>query len=201
MKRFKKIFCLAATAMMFAAVNARAQSTFDINVSNAGGGQSLVTWSFTGEIVGAGLTNLFAGPLWIYGFDAGGPGAYTGESKYIDFAGGGELLNVDSGQHKDFIAIILENDVTNSSVVLFLSSIALVANPGEAVKYTSGIESIIVPVDYSNFTPGVYTTTVSSFIFNSFTETLTVGPVPEPSALAMAGLGGACLLLFRRRRH
>jgi hypothetical protein len=67
MKRFKKIFFLAATAMMFAAVNARAQSAFDINVSNAGGGQSLVTWSFTGEIVGAGLTNLFAGR---YGYTA-----------------------------------------------------------------------------------------------------------------------------------
>ena len=62
-------------------------------------------------------------------------------------------------------------------------------------------DGVIVPVDYSNFTPGVYTTTVPSFIFNSFTETLTVGPVPEPSALAMAGLGGACLLLSRRRRH
>jgi hypothetical protein len=76
---------------------------------------------------------------------------------------------------------------------------------GDAIRYTTGTESLIIPVDFSNFTPGIYTDPdiidyLSSYFAGGFTETLIINPVPEPTTLALAGLGGLSLLLFRRRK-
>jgi hypothetical protein len=51
---------------------------------------------------------------------------------------------------------------------------------------------------YSDFNPGTYQSAISAFN-PAVTVNLTVGPVPEPSALALLAVGGLNgLLLFRR---
>jgi hypothetical protein len=53
------------------------------------------------------------------------------------------------------------------------------------------------PIFYSNNTP----TAIGTPIFSLNTPMYELVPVPEPATLALAGLGGLGLLLFRRRRQ
>ena len=75
------------------------------------------------------------------------------------------------------------------------ANIAAAAAAGAAVgwssvfQYTSGINSGATVGNFSSLSPN----------FGVFTPA-GAGPVPEPSTMALAALGGASLLLFRRRK-
>ncbi len=73
---------------------------------------------------------------------------------------------------------------------------------GQQTKYIAGTESVLIPVDFSNFNPGTYQSVYAAgtYLDTTTTITLTVEGVPEPSTLALAGLGGLSLLAFRRRK-
>jgi hypothetical protein len=65
--------------------------------------------------------------------------------------------------------------------------------------YTPGTQSIIIPVDFSNFNPGTYQSQDS--IFNTpLTVNLTVA-VPEPSTLALVAGTGVIVGLRRRKKR
>jgi hypothetical protein len=69
---------------------------------------------------------------------------------------------------------------------------------GGNLIYYPGTQSVIIPVDFSDFNPGIYQSEDSGFS-SPFTVNLTVESVPEPSSLSltvMVWLGG--LLLYRR---
>jgi hypothetical protein len=72
-------------------------------------------------------------------------------------------------------------------------------DPGQTFLYHPGTQSALIPVDYSNFNPGTYQSQVTGFN-SALTVNLTVGPIPEPSMLALsaASLLGGWLALRRR---
>jgi hypothetical protein len=68
---------------------------------------------------------------------------------------------------------------------------------GAPLLYHPGSQSVVLPIDFSDFNPGTYQSEESGFS-SALTVNLTIGPVPEPSAIALFALGG--LLLFRCRK-
>jgi hypothetical protein len=71
---------------------------------------------------------------------------------------------------------------------------------GITFLYHPGTQSALIPIDFSDFNPGTYQSQQSGFD-TPVTVNLIVGPVPEPSALALFAAGGLSgLVLFRRRR-
>jgi hypothetical protein len=72
---------------------------------------------------------------------------------------------------------------------------------GITLLYQPGSQSALIPIDFSGFNPGTYQSQQSGFD-TPLTVNLTIGPVPEPSTLALFASGGLSgLVLFRRRRR
>ena len=71
---------------------------------------------------------------------------------------------------------------------------------GDRLIYNPGTQSALIAVDYSDFNPGSYESQISQFV-PAVTVNLTVGPVPEPSTLALLVVGGlnGLPLLCRRK--
>jgi hypothetical protein len=74
-----------------------------------------------------------------------------------------------------------------------------IGDPGHEFLYNSGTQSALIPVDYSDFNPGTYQSQVTGFN-SALTVNLTVGPVPEPSTLALCAVSGLCGMLSLRGR-
>jgi hypothetical protein len=71
--------------------------------------------------------------------------------------------------------------------------------PGTQFNYMAGTQSVLLPIDYSEFNPGTYQSQITTYS-PSFTVTLTIGPVPEPSTLVLTVLGGLGVLLVISNR-
>ena len=187
------------------ALTAPAQSTFNYFISDAGGGNSLVTWNVTGSLATS------PGAIWE---NVGGFGGLPVQASglYIDsYAGSGPPQDIPTLDGSFFhntelnqnfaISLYFTANSPGSGLDDFgLISYGATTATGQHLIYNAGTESALIPVPYSDFNPGTYQYVYSagSFFDTAATVDLTVGPVPEPTTLALAGLGGLGLLLFRR---
>jgi hypothetical protein len=206
-------------ALLGAAATAAAQSTINIYLSDAGSGQTAFSWSVTGDLVSPGGQTLSGG---VGGFLATA-GIFTGfinnigaNTSYIPVTGFGSFVDLTSSaseQYKgiqfdvyapDSLFVWLGNYVSPSQPYTMLS-----VSGGDHMQYDNLVDSAIIDVPYSCFNPGTYQYISPGAaeagadggpFTTDLTMNLTVGPVPEPSTLALAGLGGLGLLLFRRRK-
>jgi hypothetical protein len=104
-------------------------------------------------------------------------GGYVGEFGYNGTAGPGTATW--SG---------LDNNICTETMILPSAMIATIQAGGDSIN---GINLQFYPAVYPADGAGGYTVT-----FNS----LTLSPVPEPTSMAMAGLGALGLLAFRRKK-
>lgn len=198
------ILLLSAVAM------AQAQSTWNFFISDAGGGNSLVTWSVTGSLATP------PGPVVVSSMSSiavsiNAPGIYadayvaSGTPTLIPTPDGSHFLLDNISSVYAPIVVYEVNNVSgngNDSFTLVTSTLFPRGDSfGHEILYSPGTQSVTIPVDYSNFNPGTYQSQESGF--NSpLRVNLTVGPVPEPSTLALSAVGlGALLVLRRRNKH
>lgn len=192
------IFLLGAFA------TAPAQSIWNYFITDAGGGNSLVTWSVTGSV--AAQTAITGprtpGPSIVVSVNA--PGIYGDAYS----ASGNQVIPTPEGSYfRDgelYSQIVLYSTSNtpaggNDSFGL-LTPNTLPGTGGAVFTYVPGTQSVLIPVSFSDFNPGTYQSVESGFTA-PLTVNLTIGAVPEPSTLAllaMSGLVGA--LLFRHHR-
>jgi hypothetical protein len=202
----RTIFKLSSgLALLGAVASTSAQSTFNYFVSDAGGGNSLVTWDATGSIT----TSL--GAIWTHvggfgGLQVSTPGIYvdayagSGIPQSIPTPDGSYFHNSELDQDFPIRLYFAENlaDSSNDSFALLSSSVARMT--GQHIIYDAGTQSAFIPVPFSSFNPGTYQSVypAGTFLDSATTVNLTVGAVPEPSTMTFFALGG--LLLFCRRK-
>lgn len=207
----RKICYLIAIAIIASfAIRTPAQSTFNVNISDAGSGKSLISWFWTGDVAGStGATwNIFS--LSFGGFDIAFGDAFASGSPLLtqgtnfDISGAGMYVNTDANQAGQISLLNLGlitypgNYKRLSILLMTVSGVPVAA--GEHLAYVTGNDSMVIPVDFSNFNVGIYQNTFPGPFTTSVTDILTVGPVPEPSSLGLVGLGVLALFLCRRLR-
>jgi hypothetical protein len=195
-----------ALFLVDAVATATAQSTWNYFISDAGDGNSLVTWSVTGSLATApGAVLLISESSLAVSIDA--PGIYA--DSYVG-NGTPQTIPTLDGSYFQYGASDLSAPISlyytdnapgsgNDSFSL-LSPLLPHTGPGVQFLYNPGTQSALIPVEFSDFNPGTYQSEESGFN-TALTVNLTVGPVPEPSTLALfalSGLGG--LLALRRRK-
>lgn len=211
MKHTLRTFILMAVA---APALAQASSTFNYTISDAGSGNSLVTWNATGDIT---TTN---GAVWsqpsqmFSGFGLGNPGMFTagytttGAFHQIDVPDGSTFHTVEIGFNHGLsvyqTAIYGAMDVFGMYTtydVISDSGGRLHTLGATHIVYTAGTQSAVIPVAFTNFNAGSWTDNhnYDPYFTTPMTVTLTIAGVPEASTLALAGLGVAALGLRRRR--
>ena len=184
-----------------------AQTTWNYFISDAGSGNSLLTWNVSGSLAtppGATLTS----PHSSIAVSISAPGIYA--DAYV--AGGafqsiptpdGSYFQLDNASVFTAILVYEASNVPGSGNDSFgLATSTLPphqGDPGNMFLYHHGTQSALIPIDYSNFNPGTYQSQESGFD-TALTVNLTVGPVPEPSILALCGAGGLCALQAQHRR-
>ena len=193
--------------LLGAVATASAQTTWNYFISDAGGGNSLVTWSVTGSLATSpGAVLLMSESSLAVSINA--PGIYADS-----YAASGTLQSLSTPDGSYFqlypaeiyfpvVGYLTSNAAGGGNDIFELSSAPLPPHAGDAghdFLYNPGIQSALIPVDYSDFNPGTYQSQVTGF--NSpLTVNLIVGPVPEPTTLAFSALSGLGGLLFFRRR-
>ena len=189
--------------LLGAVTTATAQSTWNYFISDAGGGNSLVTWSVTGSLATApGAVLLVSESSLAISIDA--PGIYA--DTYLADGTPQSIPTLDGsyfqyGESDVFAPISLYS--TDNASSGGNDSFGLVApllphtGPGVQLFYNPGTQSALIPVDFSDFNPGTYQSEESGFN-TALTVNLTVETVPEPSTPAWLAAGG--LLLFLRRK-
>jgi hypothetical protein len=181
-----------------------AQTTWSYFISDAGGGNSLLTWNVTGSLatppgavrvipdpnlrVSLSAPGIFAGAFAASGGDLPAP-----DGSYIQWEIGGIYSPIVS--YSAYNAPGSGNDTFG-----LLAWLGPRGAAGVTLLYQPGTESALIPIDYSSFSPGAYQSEVSEF-GTPLRVTLTVGTVPEPSPVVLFAAGGLSgLLLFRRSK-
>jgi hypothetical protein len=179
-----------------------AQTTWNYFISDAGGGNSLLTWNVTGSLatppgalrvitdrnlpVSVSAPGIFADP-----YAASGGDLPTPDGSYFQWESTGIYSPIVS--YSAYNAPGSGNDTFG-----LLAWLGPRGAAGITLLYQPGTESALIPIDYSWFNAGTYQWEVSGFD-TPLTVSLTVGAVPEPSALVLFAAGGLSgLLLFRR---
>ena len=190
--------------MLGAVTTTQAQSTWNYFISDAGAGNSLVTWSVSGDLAtppGA-LRVTSASSLAV---SVSAPGIYTDS-----YAASGADIPTPDGSYFQYYDIsvyapIVSYDAYNAPTG-GNDRFGLLTTPqprgglGMMFLYHPGTQSALIPIDFSDINPGTYQSQQSGF-GTLLTVNLTIGPVPEPSTLAFFALGGLSgLLLFCRRK-
>ena len=194
-----------------AAATATAQSTWNFFITDAGGGDSLVTWNVTGDLATPpGAT--WSGSGWPQAILVSAPGIYAdsyagdGTPQSLPTPDGSYLLN-NSGDPFAITGYYTYHAPAGSDDGFGLvTSVGsgfsgpLFAPGQQQITYYSGTQSALIPVDYADFNPGFYQYVMDQFS-PDLTVNLTVGAVPEPSTLALGMLGGLSGLMFFGRRR
>jgi hypothetical protein len=194
------IFLLGAVA------TAPAQSIWNYFISDAGGGNSLVTWSVTGSLATSpGAVLLMSESSLAVSIDA--PGIYadsyaaSGTPQSIPTLDGSYFQYEPASVYVPIALYYTDNAPGNGNDSFgLISPLPPHTGPGTQLLYYPGMQSALIPVDFSDFNPGTYQSEESGFS-TVLIVNLTVEPVPEPSTLALSavsGLGG--LLALRRRK-
>jgi len=187
---------------------APAQSTWNYFISDAGAGQSLVTWSVTGSLA-APPGSVLVSPVsaLVVSIDAPGifkePYAASGSLQRIPTLDGSYFQLDNSLVWAPIVSYEVNNVPGGGNDSFGLATPTLPpheGDPGRVFLYHAGTQSVLLPIDYSNFNPGTYQSQESGFN-TPVTVNLTVGPVPEPSPLAFSAVSGLCgALAFRHRK-
>jgi len=183
----KKILASLIMVAMTAAAFAQGTVTFNtVNLANTTLGQTFLP----GGTTGPGAT--YVGQLYWSDSSAGSyvaagtPQTFSAANpQYI--ADGSVSVPAHDGGATVWFQMRVWNSAAGASYEAALGSQALVAYGTTAVKsrVLGGLDS-----DGNPFAPAS---------FNTFAN-LTLTPVPEPSTIALAGLGAAALMIFRRRK-
>jgi len=206
-------------ALLGSSVSASAAGVgaFTITLQDAGNSQTLVTLLGNSFVTNTGLAVSSSTP--VNTMDAFSPifsgwinnlGGYTGDFALSGFGTFGNVNGVTRGGAASALLDgiqFVSNGGSSYTLDLNLAS-ALGVGGGDLVSYSPGSNSAVINVPFSVFNPGTYSYTQlghnagGTGVFNpNINYTLTVTqPVPEPSAIALAGLGGLSLLAYRRRK-
>jgi hypothetical protein len=188
---------------------APAQSIWNYFISDAGGGNSLLTWGVTGDLAGS------SGAAWtIPGTKTGtmvtvainAPGLFVdsyvanGTPQNIPTVDGSYFQLEQSQVYLPILSYQAYNAPGTGNDSFGLSAPLNFGQAGILLLYHPGTQAALIPIDFSDFNPGTYQSEQSGFS-TAVTVNLTVGPVPEPSLPALLVLGGLSGLLgFRRSR-
>ncbi len=193
--------------LLGAAATSSAQTTWNYQIADAGGGTSLLTWNVSGSLATPpGAVRVTPDPSLAVLISA--PGIYadsyaaTGASQPIPTPDG-SYFQYDASM---VYAPILSYDAYNApdSGNDRFGLLATLLPPGGAgitFLYHPGTQSALIPIDFSSFNPGTYQSEQAGF-GTPLTVILTVTAVPEPSTLALvtvAALSG--LQLFNRGKR
>jgi hypothetical protein len=209
MKTMKTTLTKYASGILLlgAGATAPAQSTWNYFISDAGGGNSLLTWSVTGSLAtppGAVLVT----PESSIAVSVDAPGIYAdsyaagGAPQPIPTPDGSYFQLDNTSVYTAIVAYDAYNAPDSGNDSFGLASSTLFphqGDPGQEFLYNPGTQSALIPIAYSDFNPGTYQSEESGFD-TALTVNLTVGTVPEPSTLALLTAGGLSGLLLLRRR-
>jgi hypothetical protein len=198
--------CASGILFLSAVATAQAQSTWNYFISDAGGGNSLLTWNVSGSLAtppGATLTTFHTS----IAISINAPGIFadafvpTGSPQSISTPDGSyfQLDGLTVYSAVDLFNALNAPGSSNDSFALLAHLFAHQGDPGHQFLYSPGSQSALIPIDFADFNPGVYQSQQSGFN-TPLTVNLTVGPVPEPSALALFALGGLSGLTLLRRK-
>jgi len=187
-----------------AVTTTQAQSTWNYFISDAGGGNSLVTWSVSGDLATAsGAGWMSGGPL--VAVPIGAPGIYVdsyvadGTPQSLPTPDGSYFRDLIGGLQGPITGYYTYNAAGGGDDGFGLMVPVFPAHLGDRLTYNPGTQSALIPVAYSDFIAGTYQSQMTEFSL-PLTVNLTVGPVPEPSTLALSVAGGLSGLLFFCRR-
>jgi hypothetical protein len=191
--------------LLGAAATAKAQTTWNYLITDAGGGNSLVTWNVTGSLAAPpGALRVTPDPILAVLVNA--PGIYT--DLYTP-TGAAQLLPAPDGSYFQYhttsvYAPILSYNVRNAPSGgndSFGLSTQLGPRGGAGIVflYNRGTESALIPIDFSDFNPGTYQSEQPGFD-TPLMVNLTIGSVPEPRTPTLFAVGGLSGLVLRRRR-
>jgi len=178
--------------MLGAITNASGQSTWNYFISDAGGGNSLLTWNVTGDLTTGALLLISESNLPI---SITAPGIYadsyvpsgalqsipTPDGSYFQFDGAQIYISI--------VAYSTANAPGNGNDNFALIAAPLHFPPPVPLRYNPGSQSALIPIDFTNFNPGTYQSQESGFS-TPLTVNLTVGSVPEPAMLSFLALSG-----------
>src|SRR5580658_4775746 len=175
--------------LFLTATTVRAQSTWNYVISDAGG-DSLVTWSVTGSLAAPPGAFLSVGQSSL-AVSVVAPGIYTGT--YAADGTPQALANPDgsyfqydgSDVYSPIVQYSTDTAVGNGNESFSLIAPLLPHTGPMDLLYNPGTQSVLLPVNFSNFNPGTYQS-VESVFSTPLTVNLTVEAVPEPSILALA---------------
>ena len=190
--------------LLGATTSATAQSTWNYFISDAGSGNSLVTWSVGGSLATSPGAVLLVRESSL-AVSVVAPGIYADA-----YAAGGTPQAIPTPDGSSFqyppasVYASIELYYTDNAPGTGNDSFALIApllpltGPGTQLLYNPGTESALIPVDFSNFNPGTYHSEETGFD-TDLTVNLTVEPVPEPSAAGLA-VGVALVAVWAGRK-
>ena len=190
--------------LLGAVATSSGQTTWNYFISDAGGGNSLVTWSVTGSLATP------PGAVWVTSASSitvsvNAPGIYadayaaSGTSQAIPTPDGSYFQYDNTSVYTPIMSYDAYNAPGSANDSFGLLARVNLRDIGMLFLYQPGTQSALIPIDYSDFNPGTYQSEQSGFD-TPLTVNLTVSAVPEPSTLALFAVGGLSGLLFIRRR-
>jgi len=178
---------LSGVILLGALASAPAQSAWNYVISDAGGGNSLLTWGVTGDLAttaGSVLTvnesslmaSINAPGIFLAGFAANGAAQSipTPDGSYFQLGGAQVYLPI--------VGYFVDNPTGggDDSFGLLSTLLPLRGALGNEFSYHPGTQSALIPIAFSNFNPGTYQSQEIEF-GTPLTVNLVVTAIPEPS--------------------
>jgi hypothetical protein len=179
--------------------SAPAQSTWNYVLSDAGDGNSLLTWSVTGDLATAGsvlvvnesnlMASITAPGIYVDGFEA------NGAPQLLATPDGSQFKYVDAQIYSPIVGYFADSAAAGGDDSFGLLSAPLPSRDiGQVFSYQPGTQSTLISIPFSNFNPGTYQSQDSEF-GTPLTVNLVVTAIPEPSTLTFGVAALICVLL------